>query len=426
MFLGDGLKNLKATLLTVFILLIPTQLGYHFWPQWSYVFGIRVDYLSPTIYLTDLLIGILAVIWIFEKKEPRRSRRLSLWLILLGLFACINIITSGIPEVAFFKWLKIAELVFVAFMIFKDTTLNLYKTIVLPLSIAAVFIFCLAVVQLILQRSLGGPMYFLGERSFYSGTPGISLYSVFGKLLLRPYSIFSHPNSLAGFSGVALMLLLGLGKELKIKRTIWVIGAAACLGALLLSGSRAALGGLVLSLGALVLLKERKKLYQNFLLVAVFITIFVGILFPVLADKTLASGIEFSERFSQRLVLGDIAGRLYSREPIKGLGLNNFIPEAANLRANAYYPWTLQPVHNVPLLVLAETGIIGYGILIWLLIALVKRALTMQLFFGLAIVFILVTASMDHYWFTLQQNQLLLAVFVGIVLRLYKGKYLLN
>jgi len=33
---------------------IPIQLGKHFWPDFSFVQGIRIDYLSPTFYLSDL------------------------------------------------------------------------------------------------------------------------------------------------------------------------------------------------------------------------------------------------------------------------------------------------------------------------------------------------------------------------------------
>src|ERR1035437_7520739 len=48
------------------ILFLPTQLGKHFWPNFSFVYGLRLDYLSPTIYLTDILI---LVIFIFSLKR---------------------------------------------------------------------------------------------------------------------------------------------------------------------------------------------------------------------------------------------------------------------------------------------------------------------------------------------------------------------
>lgn len=49
------LEVLEKVLCFLFIFFIPTQLGKHFWPEWSYVMGIRVDYLSPTLYFLDLI-----------------------------------------------------------------------------------------------------------------------------------------------------------------------------------------------------------------------------------------------------------------------------------------------------------------------------------------------------------------------------------
>ena len=48
------------------ILFLPTQLGLHFWPEYSKVLGLRIDYLSPTIYMTDVLILLLIVLWLID------------------------------------------------------------------------------------------------------------------------------------------------------------------------------------------------------------------------------------------------------------------------------------------------------------------------------------------------------------------------
>ena len=47
-------ERLEKIFLIGFLVTIPTQLGLHFWPEWSKVAGIRVDYLSPVLYLTDI------------------------------------------------------------------------------------------------------------------------------------------------------------------------------------------------------------------------------------------------------------------------------------------------------------------------------------------------------------------------------------
>ena len=65
--------------------------------------------------------------------------------------------------------------------------------------------------------SLGGIFWWLGERSFNLATPGITLAQVGDHLLLRPYATFSHPNSLAGFLLVSLLLLWGARESFKNK-----------------------------------------------------------------------------------------------------------------------------------------------------------------------------------------------------------------
>ena len=50
------------------ILLLPSQLGKHFWFDFSQVLGLRIDYLAPTLYLTDVLVIFLLLLWFWEKR----------------------------------------------------------------------------------------------------------------------------------------------------------------------------------------------------------------------------------------------------------------------------------------------------------------------------------------------------------------------
>ena len=51
----EGLEKISKIILFWLLLLIPTQLGKHFWFDWSLVWGMRVDYFSPTDYGIDIL-----------------------------------------------------------------------------------------------------------------------------------------------------------------------------------------------------------------------------------------------------------------------------------------------------------------------------------------------------------------------------------
>ncbi len=75
----------------------------------------------------------------------------------------------------------------------------------------------------------------------------------------------------------------------------------------------------------------------------------------------------------------------------------------------------LQPVHNIFLLVAAEAGLVGLLIFLWFLTLTFRKQLGVGNW-GLitSLLVILVLGMTDHYWLTLQQNQLLLAIVLGL------------
>src|ERR1035437_4087149 len=101
------------------ILFLPTQLGKHFWPNFSFVYGLRLDYHSPTIYFTDLLI-LLIFIFSFPKllqaikKTPKKyiaTFLLVLCFFLVGIISAKNV-WAGAYGIA-----KVLELTFLVYFI---------------------------------------------------------------------------------------------------------------------------------------------------------------------------------------------------------------------------------------------------------------------------------------------------------------------
>ena len=66
LLLGQKANNIQRLLFFALILGIPTQFGRHFWPDFSFVSGVRVDYLSPTLYVTDILIFLIFALEIIK------------------------------------------------------------------------------------------------------------------------------------------------------------------------------------------------------------------------------------------------------------------------------------------------------------------------------------------------------------------------
>ena len=196
-------SRLEQILFYALLLFLPTQLGKHFWPDFSLVSGIRIDYLSPTLYFTDILLLLLflTVFVTHEKKFVFDLPSRTTILVLGGfLFLLTNIIFSLNPLNGLYALLKLAEMVFFGWYISRTTqTTRQVMVIFISLSFGVLGEAVLAFAQFLNHGSIGGPLYLLGERLFSAQTPGIANASINGELILRPYGTFSHPNVLAGF-----------------------------------------------------------------------------------------------------------------------------------------------------------------------------------------------------------------------------------
>src|SRR4030042_4014068 len=65
--------KLHQKLFRLLVFLLPIQLGRHFWPTWSYTFGLKIDYFSPTAYLTDFLVLAVLGLWGIDKLKATRK-----------------------------------------------------------------------------------------------------------------------------------------------------------------------------------------------------------------------------------------------------------------------------------------------------------------------------------------------------------------
>src|SRR3989304_3945878 len=164
--------------------------------------------------------------------------------------------------------------------------------------------------------------------------------------------------------------------------------------------------------------KEIVRLAAKIVVSGFFLTLIISLALPIVANVFINRGGEAKESLFNRLVLAQASGKMLSKSPVWGVGLNNFIPELPTSGILPRVSWWLQPVHNTNLLVLAETGI--FGLLIYLgLVFKSLQAATKQKSWAilLPVLAILITGLFDHYWLTLQQNQLLFSLILGLSFR---------
>ena len=355
------LIKLQKIIFILLLIFLPSQLGLHFWPEGSYINGVRIDYFSTTIYFTDILVFLLVILEgarrpigsIFERfYRPSGSRmtitkKYLLICLVTGLLVLLNIYFSLSPFVSFYKWLKVLEFGFLVWWVYKNkTSLLTYLPTILLVTI--VYSCLLALWQYFNHGSVGGLWYLLGERNFTFDTPGIAAG--------RPYATFPHPNVLIGFLLVASSLWLKDFPRISRKITVPLL------------------------------------------------LILASVCFLALSRGNLITG------WNLRQQLNSVAMKQWSNSPIIGTGLGTSPLYPRNI---SNFAMLHQPIHNIYLLILSETGIVGLG----LFGLLILKALRSKSIIHNSLFIILALGMFDHYWLTLQQTQLLFAIVLGIMWR---------
>lgn len=395
--------------LIVFLLLLPTQLGRHFWLKNSYIFGLKVDYLSPTVYLQDLLILFLIF---FKRKEIVSFVKLHIKLLVACYLLLItNIYFSFNPLVSFFAWVRVTEITLLGILVCKNAkkTLSLLVRLI-PWII--IFEFVLGVSQVVKESSVGGIFWLFGERTFNVLTPGIARGTWLGRVFLRPYGTFSHPNSMSGFILVCLVLLFSKAKFSLLDK----LGAVLGLVLIILGFSRVIwLTLFILCLVYLVSHLIYKRLHNRLNLGFRYLTVVLPL--PFIFYLFSRTEIE-SQSYLMRRRLAEFAVNSVKRSPLFGVGLNNFVISLSQKSTAWQWFYWLQPVHNIFLLVASETGLVGLVVFVTFLSLVVKNLFGQMSSSGLyllvSIFCILFTGMFDHYWLTLIQNQLLFILVLGL------------
>ena len=91
------MKKVEQVLLFLTLTFLPTKFGYNFWPDFSLVYSLKVNYFSPAIYFWDILVLLLICIFIFRQRRVNRLA-LNLWMLFLftSLISLIPYVDSPI------------------------------------------------------------------------------------------------------------------------------------------------------------------------------------------------------------------------------------------------------------------------------------------------------------------------------------------
>lgn len=418
-----SLANPINLLLVSLIFTIPSNLFFTFLEKTAFVRGLQVDYLIPKIYVSDLLLITLFFILLIHKKKKavalqqfKKLQKKYAFLILFFLIICVQL-TSTHSLVALLYFLRIIILTSIAVILIqvKQTIKSTY--VYFAIASTVLFQSLLAWYQFLSQKSLLG-YYFFGETNL-SSYIGIAKSSLFGIQKNLPYGTTAHPNILAGILLVFVLFLMQKKFKDHVSTKLNFILVLLAVSTIVLTQSVSAILGLCI--GVILLLLKYQKFVKPHLFKKVhkiklkhfLLLFFIASISSILAlNFSAQSTFKKNSSVTRRTNLNTAAILMFIDHPIAGVGLQNFTQQLEKYSSNQETVRFVQPVHNVMLLFLAETGLLGV-----LLVAtfpypcIKKHSVIVHSEYALAL---LPIALLDHYLITLQSGILL--VFIVVVI----------
>ena len=210
-----------------------------------------------------------------------------------------------------------------------------------------------------LRMSLG----FKDARSIPSGSEGVTLF--------RPAGTIGHANTMGAFLAMTLPVTtsqLMLQSSFRAK-LLPLCALAVGTPALVMSFSRGAwiscVVGVVLVLTTTIIRGKRRGLSRNWGVISFLVMAMVVLAFSSLVESRIFSPDRGSVQ--NRMKLNDMALHMIQENPWLGVGLNMFPKAMADYDVFHFEPQNV--VHNVYLLLAAESGVLALVAFIWLLLA---------------------------------------------------------
>ena len=240
-----------------------------------------------------------------------------------------------------------------------------------------------------------------------------------GTRFLRAYGTLPHPNILGGFTLLTLLGPASLVFASKRAGHPALIPVALGMSLLALTFSRSAWLGMVFFSLVLILKSkflDRKRLALLLLTAAVGFAITLLPYLQLVQARTVNIASD-SEKFSfiGRAWLNQEALQMIRAYPLTGAGLGSFIIELSQRAGEGYI---IEPVHNIPLLVGAELGIIGILLVIALSVSIASGIVTAQTPYSIlasaALAGFGIISLFDHYLWTIAPCRLMLGLALGL------------
>lgn len=411
---------ITSVVFAIFLFVLPWNLRIIYSPDLGYIQGLFSYHLVPMLFLSDLIFVVALVSWLCLDRPIRLSR--SFWLFfgltLLCLLAVFHVKRVDLSLFTALKWLELGLLV-------EFIRSNAGKAKL----IGFIFIFLAGLItqgligiqQFHVQHMLG--LSYLGEYIAPIGTPGVSTIDYQDLKIIRAYGTLPHPNVLAALLFFGLNLSIFVVSRETSKLRFWVsCGTIILVFGLFFTFSRLAWVLTALTFVAWFVWYYVKRDLGKLKLLTLIAIVSCGTILLGYSQLIKARSMELNSN-SNSIVLRESYNRmgweLFKSHPIIGVGAGNYI--VAMQERFHVEPWQYQPAHNIFLVVLAELGVVGLFLFLWILWEALRSLWNIRetiLGFSLFITFLgfLVFSNFDHYFVTIQQGRLALFTLIGFML----------
>ena len=421
-------KTLKV-LIFLLIFTLPFQKRHIFFDISPNLNGQFSEYLAISLYVSDLILIITIFFALFFQNLYKKTNKYWVFaLIALNILISVLFISPRGENTTYYALKSLEWLTLAIFTLNVSREAGYRRVLAISLVVSGVFQSLIAFGQFLVQHSLG--LRIFGEQVIGKYISGVAKIDLDGEKFIRAYGTFAHPNQLSAFLIVtcATAIYLFLQGSRSKQKVFYAISLVIMVLGNYLTFSRSGLLALYISLALiLILLIKKTKLEYKKLLVTIIITTILAItvLFPYLNARTNTAPTNFN-----RTLYNKAGVEIFKAHPIFGVGIGNMIPEMSK-QLDLKESWQIQPPHNFFLEVACETGIIGLILILILFTKVLKAGISRirnqegdELIYAIiltsafcALIFLM---FFDHYFYTLQQTQLLLWLLIGMILGLVK------
>lgn len=364
-------KDMRRFVMWWMLFLIPLGVDYKFFYQRSIA-----GHDGIALGTTEILLSILLVQWLIRAVRERHESQMKLFpaiaLPTISLIAMCVVSMLAAENVALSLFDTIVYIKMLIFFLYLANNIRSEQDLTIVLTALFLGLFLESVIMM-LQNYLGTDLGLVGTEE----TSRFVQYRTGAHVYLRAGGTVGNVNGFARYLGFILPVASVLMLTTR-KRSILTLAFLSSLGglvALILTQSRSVWGPYALGMGlalvyiisrGLITMRTLKRITIAAVLVAAVMVIYGDLVYTRLTSDDGGSA-------KTRLTTAKVALRIFEDHPVIGIGANNYDSYIRKYWVADDLFTKIAVVHNNYLLMLAELGVLGFAVFMWLHVAFWRR-----------------------------------------------------